>query len=69
LLCEDGRVPRARLLTRRAGPIGLALTAWDIWRRLPPKQRRQIVNIARKHGPKVASRVLQARARARARRR
>jgi hypothetical protein len=69
LLCEDVRVRRTRLLTRRAGPLGVALTAWDIWRRLPPKQRRQIVNIARKHGPKVASRVLQARARARARRR
>jgi hypothetical protein len=62
-------VRRTRLLTRRAGPIGLALTAWDIWRRLPPRQRKQIVNIARKHGPKVASRVLQARARARERRR
>jgi hypothetical protein len=57
-----------RLLTRRAGPIGLALTAWDIWRRLPPRQRRQIVDIARKHGPKVAARVIQARARTRARR-
>jgi len=58
-----------RLLTRRAGPLGLALTAWDLWRRLPPRQRKQIMNIARKHGPKVASRVLQARSRARATRR
>jgi hypothetical protein len=57
-----------RFLTRRAGPLGLALTAWDLWRRLPPRQRKQIVNIARKHGPKVAARVMQARARARARR-
>jgi hypothetical protein len=61
-------VGRTRLLTRRAGPIGLALTAWDIWRRLPPRQRKQIVNIARKHGPRVAARVMQARARARAKR-
>ncbi|TML05500.1 MAG: hypothetical protein E6G36_02530 [Actinobacteria bacterium] len=60
---------RTRLLSRRVGPLGLALTAWDIWRRLPPRQRRQIVNIARKHGPKVAARVMQARSRARARRR
>ena len=59
-------MPRRRLLTRRFGPVGLALTAWDIWRRLPPRQRKQIVNIARKHGPKVAARVLQARSRARA---
>jgi hypothetical protein len=55
-------------LTKRLGPVGIALTAWDIWRRLPPRQRKQILNIARKHGPKVASRVLQATARARARR-
>jgi hypothetical protein len=48
--------------------VGVALTAWDIWRRLPPKQRKQLLNVARKHGPKVASRVLQARAKARSRR-
>jgi hypothetical protein len=55
----------ARLLSRRFGPIGLALTAWDLWRRLPPKQRKQILEIARKHGPRVAERVLEARARSR----
>jgi hypothetical protein len=54
-------------LTRRFGPIGIALTAWDLWRRLPPKQRKQVLNIARKHGPKVASKVMKARVRARAR--
>jgi hypothetical protein len=52
-------------LARRVGPLGLALTAWDIWRRLPPRQRKQVINIARKHGPKVAARVLRAGARAR----
>jgi len=56
-------------LTRRVGPLGLALTAWDLWRRLPPKQRKQILKVARKHGPKVAARVMQARARVRSRRR
>ena len=64
-----GAVRPTRLLTRRAGPLGIALTAWDIWRRLPPKQRKQVINIARKHGPKVAARVMKARSRARARRR
>jgi hypothetical protein len=49
-----------RLLTRRAGPLGIALTAWDLWRRLPPKQRKQMLRLARKHGPKVAARVMQA---------
>ena len=53
--------------TRRLGPLGIALTAWDIWRRLPPKQRKQVINIARIHGPQVAARVLAASARMRAR--
>lgn len=56
-------------LTKRLGPVGIALTAWDIWRRLPPRQRKQILNAARKHGPKVASRVVKAGAQARAQRR
>ena len=54
---------------RVLGPIGIALTAWDIWRRLPPRQRKQLINIARKLGPRVAARVMEARARARERRR
>jgi hypothetical protein len=62
-------VRRTRFFSRRYGPLGLALTAWDIWRRLPPRQRKQIINIARTHGPKVAARVMQARSRARAGRR
>lgn len=44
----------SRLLTRRAGPLGLALTLFDLYRRLPPKQRRQLLALTRKHGPKVA---------------
>jgi hypothetical protein len=56
-------VPR---LKPKVGPLGLALTAWDIWRRLPPRQRKQILNIARKHGPRVAARVLRAAQTARA---
>jgi hypothetical protein len=53
-------VPRITRLGRRAGPLGMALTAWDLWRRLPPRQRKQIAALARKHGPKVAARVLRA---------
>jgi hypothetical protein len=44
-----------KLLTRRAGPVGLVLTAYDIWRRLPPKQRKRLVAEARKQGPRIAS--------------
>ena len=53
-------MPRITRLGRRAGPLGIALTMWDLWRRLPPKQRKQVVALARKHGPKVAARVIKA---------
>jgi hypothetical protein len=52
--CEDTTVPRPRFIARRAGPIGLLFTAWDLWRRLPPKQRQMIVQQARTHGPRLA---------------
>ena len=38
----------------RVGAIGLALTVWDVWRRLPPWQRRWMAAQARRHGPRVA---------------
>ena len=47
----------------RPAPIAVALTLYDVWRRLPPKQRRQLLGLARKHGPTVARRVVQARRR------
>jgi hypothetical protein len=50
-----------RLTKLRPGPVGIAITLWDVWRRLPPKQRKQVLNLARKHGPKAASKVLQMR--------
>jgi hypothetical protein len=46
--------PLTRLLSRRAGPIGVALTAYDLWRRLPEKQRRQLLEQGRLHGSKIA---------------
>jgi hypothetical protein len=53
----------------RPGALGLAFTVWDVWRRLPPRQRRQVLNLARKHGPRAASKLLQMQREARARRR
>jgi hypothetical protein len=41
------------LFTRGTGPVGLALTAWEIWRRIPPQQRKAILRSARKHGPTI----------------
>ena len=49
--CEDVRVP----LIRRPGPIGLALTALEVWRRLPPEQRRQLMDATRKQAPRAAA--------------
>lgn len=54
-----------RLLRPRVGPVGVALTLYDIWRRLPPRQRKQLIALARKHGPKVAARMLELRRTAR----
>jgi hypothetical protein len=53
-------MPRLR---PRLGPLGLALTLYDVYRRLPPRQRKQVLELARKHGPQVAARVLEMRRR------
>lgn len=44
------------LLLRRLGPLGAALTLYDVWRRLPPKQRRRLAELARRQGRRVAVR-------------
>ncbi len=44
-----------RLLSRRAGPVGLVLSLYDVWRRLPPRQRQHLLDATRKHGPRLAS--------------
>jgi hypothetical protein len=46
------------MLTRKVGPVGLALTAYDIWRRLPPAQRRQLLEATRRHGPRLAGKAV-----------
>ena len=43
------------MLGRRAGPVGIALTAIDVWRRLPPAQRKQILHLTRKQAPRAAA--------------
>jgi hypothetical protein len=44
-------VPRIR----RPGPVGLALTAFELWRRIPAAQRRQILDATRKQAPRAAA--------------
>jgi hypothetical protein len=50
----------ARYRKLRPSPWALTIAAWDIWRRLPPEQRRQLARMARKHGPRLASRAAKA---------
>lgn len=56
---HDGQMARSRTL-RKYGPLGAALTLYDIWRRLPPRQRRWALAQARKHGPRIAKQALKA---------
>ena len=58
-VCEDARMLYRRLV------FGFLLAAWRMWRRMPPKQRQQVVGAVRRHGSRVASSIVQ-RARARA---
>jgi hypothetical protein len=45
----------ARMVTRKLGPIGIALTAYDVWRRIPRQYRRRIISEVVKQGPRLAS--------------
>jgi hypothetical protein len=66
-VCEDVIVPKVR---RVPGAVGFALTAYDLWRRVPPQQRRMVYRGARRYGPLVAAQMMRsARAAAAARRR
>jgi hypothetical protein len=43
-----------RMMRRKTGAVALALTAYDIWRRIPPQHRRRLMREAQKHGPRLA---------------
>ena len=55
---NNGSMTAFRRLSRRAGPVGLVLTAIDLWGRLSPSQRRRLVKMTKKHGPAVARAVV-----------
>jgi hypothetical protein len=55
-VCEDAGVPSLR----RTGAVGLALTAYDVWQRLSPRQRKTLLALAKRHGPRIAARALRA---------
>ena len=47
----------ANKLKLRPTAWGLAIAAWDVYRRLPPSQRQRLHGLALRHGPKVAKKV------------
>jgi hypothetical protein len=49
----------ARVGRLRPGPVGFALALYDVWRRLPPKQRQQVIRLMRKHGPTAARKAVE----------
>ena len=54
-----------RLGKLRPGPVGLAFALWNVWGRLTPRQRKQLVKLARTHGPKAAAKLVELRSRRR----
>jgi hypothetical protein len=56
----------ARLRRLRPTPWAMTVMLWDLWRRLTPKQRRQIMAMARRHGPTVMKKATELRRRRRA---
>ena len=45
---------RSRRKNKVSEAVGVALMVFDLWRRLPSKRRRQVLSLARKHGPRAA---------------
>ena len=50
-----------RFLVRRLGPVGVAVTVYDLWRHLPAKRRQQLLDWGRKHGTRAARFVIKQR--------
>ena len=50
-------------------PTAMGFLLYRTWKRLPPKQRKQLLNAARTHGPRVAAAAAAAAAKSRAARR
>ena len=55
----------ARLRKLRPAPWAMAVVLWDVWKRLTPAQRRQVMAMARRHGPTVITKATELRRRRR----
>ena len=56
--CDNHKMAR---LGRSAGVWGAAIALWKLWKRIPAKQRKQLLKHARKHGPRLAKQAYKAR--------
>ena len=56
-----------KVARRRITPLATATVLWDVWKRIPPKQRKQIMAQARKHGPRLIKQAVRARSKSRRR--
>jgi len=45
----------------RPAPIAIAVAMVDVWKRLTPRQRRQIMAMVRRHGPTVVAKAAELR--------
>jgi hypothetical protein len=55
----------ARLGKLRPAPWAMAMVLWDVWKRLTPAQRRQLMSMVRRHGPTVVAKATELRRRRR----
>lgn len=55
----------ARLRKLRPGPIAVTVALYDVWNRLTPRQRKQVLGLVRRHGPTVAAKATELRRRRR----
>jgi hypothetical protein len=55
----------ARLHKLRPGPIAVTVALFDVWKRLTPQQRKQVMAMVRRHGPTVAAKATELRRRRR----
>jgi hypothetical protein len=44
------------VVLRRFGVVGLFLTAYDVWRRIPARRRKKLLAGGRQHGSRIAAR-------------
>src|SRR3954469_20885672 len=52
---------RNRGVRRRARVWGMSVALWEVWRRIPPKHRKRLLQQARTHGPRLARQAVSSR--------